>query len=99
MYGHNREILLILSYLGFMRRKEVNITIIGAVYHPPKPLYRPTVLLECIESAIDALYSLHDSRRIFQQPRLSYLATLTHLKTQEVHSIPLLIGRRVAPAC
>jgi len=56
MYGHGQEILPKLSYFGYVcMQKGSSITIIGAVYHPPKPLYRPTVLLDCIESAIVAL--------------------------------------------
>jgi len=29
--------------------------VIDALYHPPKPLYKPTALLDCIEAGVDAL--------------------------------------------
>ena len=28
---------------------------VGAVYHPPKPIYPPSVLLDCIEASVDEL--------------------------------------------
>lgn len=64
VYVHNRFIVDIwkcpgdtqlLEILWLRVQDERFSYFVGAVYHPPKPIYPPSVLLDCIEASVDEL--------------------------------------------
>ena len=51
--GDSSQFELLWVHVQAQRRKVV----IDALYHPPKPLYKPTALLDYIEAGVDGVFS------------------------------------------
>jgi len=53
-----------LLWISVMTDRHTCMFLIGALYHPPKPLYQPTSMLDYIDASIDAVASAYPSATV-----------------------------------